>query len=427
MYLERNITGASICSFLAKISSTLPMLVAIPLAISIYGPRLAGSWITINSLGVFLSFCCQSGNRSLTVEINKYVNSIDNLSVKKSISSCYFLALILGIIQALILLFVNNMLDYELIFGLTKLELSELRYLSILLIFYYAFLPFLSIGSDVRLAVNESHLASTWQIFGNLINIFGIWLMASPGSRMIFFVMATFAGTCIAHLLNNFFLFRKRHGISPTIRHVSLNSIKTLLGSGFCYFYLATVAMLNTCSNNVIITWAIGVDQVIWYEIGFRLFTMAMFMSYVFQPLWSVIDGAIGCDEYTALRKMFFAGVVKTLLASIGFAVLLIMFGNDIIALWAGKQVHMERIMFIAFGIWYVSTNVSMFVGAFLEHEKSIKFVMITISITTLVSLVAKTLACAYCGLAPMIAIGGITQLVFCLIPYCIYLWRKLL
>jgi O-antigen/teichoic acid export membrane protein len=424
--VSRVITIESLCSFLAKISSIAVMLLVMPMAMARHSNRLVGSWLTINSLGIFLSFCFQSANRGLTAQINEQAEFFDNLLLKKSISSGYFLALIIGMIQFFIALVVSDGLSYELIFGLTKSELVEIKNLVMVLIFYYSFLPFLSIGNDIRLGINESYLANIWQIFGNIINIFCLLLVFYLGLGMTFLVVSTFIGNCIGHLGDSFFLFRKHRKFLPTLGNISLGSIKILLGSGFRYFYLAAMAMLNTCSNNLLITRLMGVDLVVDYEIPFRLFTVAMFMNYVFQSLWARLGNEIYGNNLSLLRKIFFRGMIGTLVASAAIATLLIIFGNDLITLWTGKQFHIERIRLFSFGIWYLSVNISMFLGAFLEHERFIKFTMIVISLTTMASMVTKIISCHYHSITLMMASSGITQLIFCVTPYWWHIYRNL-
>ena len=194
--------------------------------------------------------------------------------------------------------------------------------------------------------------------------------------------------------------------------------VNKLVGVGGMFFVVQLAGLLIFQTNILIIAHQLGASQVTPYSVTYRLFTYTVLIQSLVTPtLWPAFGEALARRDTVWISRALRLNLVLSPLAAAFFALPLVMFGDKIIAAWAGIEAVPPNSLLLLMGIWSVIYAFTTALGTFLNGVGHLRGQMVY-GMTTAVANVGLTILVirAY-GLNGAIAGTIVAYLIFAIIP----------
>ena len=334
-----------------------------------------GLWFTILSVLTWvLTFDFGIGN-GLRNKIVKPLQENNYKEVKEYISSSYIVLGFLTIIIAIFVIPLVFLLDWNKIFNVSVTLIDNELLVTVVLINVITILLqfFIRIINSIIYALNKSAInnflalitASSQVLFlvfykGNSIN-----------SNLIILSIVHLLCVVVPLLFVTIYIFIKDlKGLSPKIKYYNKDKAKIVLVNGGAIFINQILYLFLTATNAFLISYFISPDQVVEYQIYYRIFILSgsLYML-ALTPLWSAVTKAHVESNYKWINKYFNLMILGALLVSLLqlFAIVLLQFAFDF---WLGNNAptvnYIWATIFALFGgIFILQSTVSTFAMGF--------------------------------------------------------------
>ena len=169
----------------------------------------------------------------------------------------------------------------------------------------------------------------------------------------------------MASLTHTAVLFgRDRPWLRVNPRRFDRRTAMRLLHHGGLFFALQVAATFASAPDNVIIAQTLGPTSVAQYAVVAKLFSVAVLLSDVaLAPLWPAYGEAMARGDLHWVRHTLARSVQLAALASVLFAVLLVVGGNEVLARWVGPGFSAPLALRLGFGTWAIVATLGMAVA----------------------------------------------------------------
>lgn len=306
--------------------------------------KLLGVWFAILSMLTWiLFFDLGIGNGLRNRLVDTFVNH-DIKEAKHFISSAYCIVGLIVIVLATCSYFIIPLLNWNSIFNIsidiisndTLIKVVKILIIGILLQFL------LKLVTSILFALQKSAFTNLIPLFSNAFMLLFISLYKSSDLQNSIVVIAwvNILAVNIPLLIATLFIFIGRlKECKPSFRYVNNKYIQGVMSLGGVFFLLQVMFLAVYNTNQYLITWFIGPEQVVEYEIYNKLFNLpGVFLLVLLTPIWSAVTKAKSEKNYTWIKKL------NKLLSLVSVAVILgefilIIFAQDIFNLWLGINV----------------------------------------------------------------------------------------
>ena len=118
------------------------------------------------------------------------------------------------------------------------------------------------------------------------------------------------------------------------------------------FFLLQLSFSVGMQTDNVVIAQILGARSVAAYAVPARLFNMVLgFLVMVSASMWPAYADAVARSDGPWIRKSFLRVTVGGTAVAIIATAILAIFGNRILAIWVGPQIHASAALLAAFGL----------------------------------------------------------------------------
>jgi O-antigen/teichoic acid export membrane protein len=186
---------------------------------------------------------------------------------------------------------------------------------------------------------------------GNLIALIVVVLFKAG---LVWLVLSYSGCALIVNAASSIWLFsHAKPWLKPSIRAVDFSIMKELLGTGWKFLAVSIFWVINSQTDNLIISHFLGPGAVTPYSIAFRLFSYAVvFQSFAVFALWPAYTEARARNDVSWIRRAFRANVFFSLISSAPLAILFVIFGQRIIRLWAGEAAVPQFQLLVWMAMW---------------------------------------------------------------------------
>jgi O-antigen/teichoic acid export membrane protein len=346
--------------------------------------QVLGVWFTLLSiLQWILIFDFGLGN-GLRNRIVPFIILQDHESIRKYISSSYYILGLISILALILGISSVYVLNWNEIFNIStfKISLSSLR-ISILIV-YIGIIGqfFLKTILSILYAMKKVALSNFIALFESVI-VFAFVLTFRTGNLendLLNLSLIKIAAINIPLILVSLYVFRTSlRKSSPKFNFIDKNISKDLVKLGGKFFYIQITLLLINSTNEVLIAWFYGPSYVVEYSMYYRLFYLSVtFFSLLSNPIWSEVSVLVANQNYAKI-SMINKKIIYIVFFTFFLNLILLILSQNIFNLWLGKNAITVNIYFAGFFVFFsfitiYNMSVSIFANAYTELRTQIVF-----------------------------------------------------
>nr|MDQ3012197.1 oligosaccharide flippase family protein [Acidobacteriota bacterium] len=131
--------------------------------------------------------------------------------------------------------------------------------------------------------------------------------------------------------------FWRRPWLRPQWSQFDRRASRKLASLGFLFLILQALTVIGSASDNLIIAQIFGASAVAGYAVVQKMFSIALLSQYFAAPLWPAFGEALARSDYAWARRALHRAILLSVGLAAVVAVPLLLFGQRIIAFWAGS------------------------------------------------------------------------------------------
>ena len=342
---KRIIISASY-SLLVKLISIVTSFLLVSISITYINVENYGVWLTISSITTWISIFDIGIVTSLRNRITESIALKDWETARQYISTTYALLLIIIIPVWVLFLFFSSYINWASVFN-TSLNNTILS--PILAFVFSSFcLQFILKPINSVLTADQNHfLANLFFLVTNILSIACILIFKHYFKGSLYFIALLFGFMpCIVSAAMSIILFLTKYKrLKPSINTVNFKYRNDLLGLGFKFFIIQVSGLIIFGSNNLLISRFLGNDQVTYYNIVFRYFSIiTIAFSLINAPIWTAYTDAFALKDWNWIKKVTKqANYVCTFLLLVTMVMLFI--SNSIYKLWINNTINIPLLL----------------------------------------------------------------------------------
>ena len=326
-------------------------LILVPLSISYLGPEKYGLWLTLFSfVGWFSFFDFGIGNGLRNKLVESIANEDDVLS-RSLVSTAYFSISALVLLLLLLFFILNRFIPWESIFNYSGDE-NIVKVLVVVFTMFSINLV-LKIVDTIYLADQKPSIPGFFHLLGQLIILVTIYLALKFDDQSLFFYGAVIVGSqLLVLMIASVIAFSSRYShIKPSISSFKFEYIKDIMSLGSRFLIIQINAIIIFSTDNFIINYYLGADQVTVFNIVvkyFAIITMGVYI--VFTPYWSAFTEAISKAELNWVKNSLKRLFTLSILACIGI-ILMVYISENVYLFWIEDAVEVPFMLTVLVAI----------------------------------------------------------------------------
>lgn len=358
-----------VANVFSKVVAMVLMVVSVKLTVPYLGAERFGIWMTVLSFAAMLTFLDLGVGNALTNHVAKNAAARTNLALQQAISGGLGFLMVVGLSISVILYLATFFLPWNLVVKTSDPEnMREVQDAARVFACFFGLTIFTSGVQKVFLGLQrsfESHFSSAAT---TLMTIFVLWGAARHQAPVPVLLAITLAGQACAAVPLLMLLIARRQFSITSLGHVTVLEAPALVRTGGMFLALQIGAMIGWGADSVIISATLGASYVGIYAVVQRLFQVSSVpLAILNQPLWGAYADAHarGDREFIALslkRSMLMTAGLAAL-----FALLIVIFHADIVAIWTDGKIVVPIAFLVAFAFWAlleaVATCASMYMN----------------------------------------------------------------
>jgi O-antigen/teichoic acid export membrane protein len=333
----------------------LVSIISVPLTIGYLGVERYGVWIALSTLLTWLTLADLGlGNGLLNAVSEAYGQKRPDLAQRRVATAFWMLVVVAGIAGAALALS-WPWLDWATLFGVVSPQARAEIGPALALAAGLALLNLpLGIGQRVLNAYQEGTVSNFWVAAGNIASLVGVvWVSQSEGglSALVlgFFGLPTLiAGAGLVWLFGAY-----KPWLRPDWRAIDLNDWRRLFQTGLEFFVLQIATLILFQTDNLVISYFLGADQVPGYSLVYRLFNYVLVLqALVLNPLWPAYAEAVSRGDWAWVRKTFRRALLWGMLMVVLMVVILLFAVQPLIRLWTGGVIEVSLPLAALMALW---------------------------------------------------------------------------
>ncbi|MGD1085714.1 MAG: lipopolysaccharide biosynthesis protein [Verrucomicrobiota bacterium] len=426
---HRRILLTAAAAAAAKGMNALTQLASVPLTWPYLGKERFGLWMTLSTFITMLSFADLGIGSGVLNRISEANGRGDRELARRCVSSAFFMLTGIALVLFCVFMGAHEQIDWPRLLKLKSAQsAAEAGPAVMVLAWCFALNLPLGIISRVQLGYQEGFINSTWTAVGNGVGLAGVLTAAYFRAGVPWLVAAMAGAPVVALLLNGIGLFFvRRPWLMPRWRDASFSMVGELLRVGLMFFILQVTAQLSYSADNLIVLGIFDQQAVADYAVVAMIFSLApKILEMLFMPLWPAYGEAAARGDIAWIKVTLARSLKGGLLLTGCFAVVLVIFGRQILSLWTRHPAHPAFSLLLGFGCWSLLVAWGYAVGTFLSGKGVIKFQAVCAVVLTGVALPAKIVLGAHFGLPGVIWAMVLSYLLCTFVPLSLYIPRLL-
>jgi len=396
----------TLTSVMAKAVSVCVSLITVRLTIHYLGVERYGLWMTVTSVVSLMWFADLGMGNGLLNAIAEAHGRNDNESVRRCVSSAFFV--LIGIATLLLLSFtvVYPLVPWPRVFNVsTPLAMREAGpALFVFLVYFLCNMP-LDVVQRVQTGHQEGFAGNLWAVVGSLTGLTGLLISLHLHGGLPWLILGLLGGQVFGVAGNWVFEFGfTRPGLSPSLAYWDRAMARRILNTGILFFILSVCNALNVPLDNIVITQVLGPAAVTQYSVPMRFFQLVTSLAAMFViPLWPAYGEALARHDVKWVKSTLYHTLGYSVLILSPLALGLAAVGKQIIHIWVGTQVQPTYTLLFGMALWTILTTVSIAIWIFLSGINELKFQALVSVLAALGSLALRIVLAKAFGIVGVI------------------------
>lgn len=408
-----------IVSLITKGIAIITSFLIVPLTIDYVNPTQYGIWMAISSLiGWITYFNLGLGNGFRNRFTEAKANGNTEL-VRQYVSTTYFAVTCLVVALFLIILVLNQFLDWASVLKVDSEYREELHKVFLVLSTFFCLNMVVDLFRTMLCADQRPGLSSIIHVIGQLLSLGAIFLLTKLTTGSLLNLAVYYAGIpCVFTLLASIFFFRytKYKNYSPTISCIKPKLIGNILNLGIQFFFINVCVLMIFQVINIIISRELGPDAVTEYNIAYKYFhILYMVMAVIINPFWSAFTDAYAHRDYRWMKQTL-STLEKCWLISIAVGLLMLLVSSWFYKFWLHETVNVSFFVSLSLMVYMVVQTLGGIYMQLINGIGTIRIQLLIYVVFAIISWPLVTYSCRYFGifgavLSPVIVY--ITQAIF--------------
>lgn len=343
-------------SFLINALGMLIMFSMVSVSIKYLGKANYGIWVVLSGLITWSNIFDLGFSNGLRNRLAEARAKGDSEIGKYYVSTTYAFLIVVATIFTIVFFPLFIYLDWQSIIN-TTVGNETIRY-TVFIIFSLFILQFIlkPIGSILQ-AYQWPAISQLISLLGSILVLLGILtllFLAHPASLSLYAYIV--AGMPILTLLfaTIYFYRQKFSELIPSIKYVKRKYLKSIAGIGISFFIIQLAVVVVFQTDNMIISYLFGPEEVTNYNIVYRYFSIITIgFGVIMAPFWTAFTDAYQQQDFIWIRK-----TMRILLLLLGVnvlgAILLFFISNQVYHLWIGENTYIPNILSALMAIYVV-------------------------------------------------------------------------
>lgn len=338
----------------SKAVSIAASLITVRLTFRYLGAERYGMWVTITSIVMMLNFADLGVNNGLINVIAGAYGRDDREAGRRASASAFWS--LTGITTAFLLCmplaypFLNGARLFNVHSPLAVQEAGPA-----LVVFFACFALNLPMGTvrAVQTGLQRGFINNLWAMLGSIGSLCAMLVVIHLRGGLPLLILGLSGPPLLAATLNGIELFGFSHPeLLPTPRWFSRSVSVHLFRSGVLFFLCQVFTSIGVQTDNVVIAQILGAKMVAAYAVPARLFNLIpSLLGMMSGPLWPAYADALARSDGPWVRRTFLRIAGGGMAVTAMLTILLVVFGNRILALWVGPQIQASIPLLTVFGI----------------------------------------------------------------------------
>jgi len=426
---HRHIAWTTVTAAAAKGAALAAMLISVPLTLRYLGPERFGLWMTVAAVIAMLGFADFGLGNGIMNAVSHASGRNDYRSIHQSVSNGIIMLTSIGALILVIFLAAYPHIPWPAVFnvetGVAALESGPV--VLILLICFIATLP-LGATHKIQLGLQQGYWGNLWEAVGSVVGLVGIVIATLLEAGLPWIALSMAGAPVVFRAINTVVFFgRQETALRPQVALFDFSAIRRLVHTGFLFFVLQLAVIVGFQSDNIIIARIMGAEAVAGYDVALKLSTLpAMLIGLVVVAQWPAYGEALTRGDSGWIRRTFIRTLRLSLIFAVPFALILLIWGNTLIRIWAGPEVVPSTELLVGITVWSVLLVLGNVTAALLNGLHIVKFQAINALLMATANILISIYLVGKIGVAGAI-LGTISAYtVFTLLPCWYYIRRHI-
>ncbi len=392
----------TITSGVARAVTVITWLVTVRLTVHYLGTERYGLWMTITSLVAMMSFADLGIGNGLLNSITEAKGGDDRESVRKYVSTAFFLLLTIATVLIGLFVLVYALIPWPRVFNVVSaVAAREAGPAVFVFVACFALNMPLDIVQRVQIGYQEGFETNLWVAAGSLMGLSAL-LVAMHFHVGLPWLLLSISGGQLLGVFGNWsheFLWA-RPWLLPDFRCWDSAAARKVLSTGVMFLILTVGGVFTAPVDNIIISQILGPQAVTQYAVPMRLFLIIVSLSLLFVfPLWPAYGEAMARRDVQWVRATLINSLRYSLVVFGPLALVLALSGKLIVHIWVGPQIQPSYAMLLGMGTWSVMAIVGNALATFFNGTNHLKVQVFTAILMALTNLILKLVFTRYLGL----------------------------
>jgi O-antigen/teichoic acid export membrane protein len=394
--------------------------ITVPLTVHYLGPERYGLWATLSSVIAMASFADFGLGNGLLNALSGAHGRDDRDEAAREVSTAFLLLLAVAATLGAVFLLAYPHIRWAGVYNVTSPEARAEAgpATAALVACFLANLP-VAVVARVRQGYQEGYRTSLFDAAGNILGLLLVLLAIEARLPLVWLVLAMAGAPVVASLVHAIVLFgRDRPWLRVAPERFDRRTATRLLQHGGLFFVLQFAASFVYAPDNLIIAQTLGPTSVAHYAVAAKLFTVAVLLSDVaLTPLWPAYGEAMARGDLEWVHRTLARSIQVAALASIVFASLFAVGGNEILSRWVGPDFRASLALRLGLGTWTIVMTIGMAVAMYLNAANHIRVQAVCAIVWVPASLVLKVMMVTRWGLAAVPWAMVVSYVAFAAVP----------
>lgn len=417
----------SIFALSARLIGVATTLVTVPLALDYLGAQSYGLWLTLSSVALVLGFTDLGIGNGVLNAVSEAHGRDDRELARSSVSSGFFMLCLVGFGLVAVFAVIYPFVPWAHVYNVTSsTAVSEAGPTTVVFVCVWALGIPAGIVERVQLGYQRGYIGHAWQAAGSVFALAGTVLAVAVHASTPWLVCALAGGPLLAVTLNGLVEFGwTRPWLRPAWAHVSRAVVRRIFRLGVLFFFLQLTYLTTYFSDNLIVAQVLGSAEVTQYAVPARLFGfIGTVLATLVWSLWPAYGEAMTRGDVPWVKRTVVRTLVLTLVVTTGPALMLVLFGRQLIQLWVGDTVDPSLWLLAGLAVWTVVGALGGAVSIFLNGASILRFQIVCGAFMFITALPLKVAFARAWGVAGVPWAAALSYSVFVGIPMAVYVPR---
>ena len=328
----------------------------VPLILSYLDTNKYGIWLILSSIigwvGL-LDFGIGNGTKNMLGE----AWAIKDYSLaRKIVSTSYAVTVGIVIIWNFVFWMINPFLDWINILNIDSSLLNEVKMLIFIMVVLISLRMITGLIMPILYVDHRPAIADFIVLLSSVFSFTIIFILSLTTKNSLIYMglSLTFFSVIVPFFASIWFFKNDYKLISPSFSYIDFSKIKNLLNQGLHFSLLQISALVLTMTDMLIITQLYGPEEVVPYNIAFKLFSYVIVLfGVIVAPFWAAYNDAFHKENFIWIKRVTNKLIRIWLFVSIG-VVVMILVSSIIYSFWVGEKIIIPYSVTVFMGLFVI-------------------------------------------------------------------------